>query len=68
MSIKGLLDLSMVSVFFVLVRFFDNKRKERRVTEKLNSLALTRLKREMAITFIFVVFYVIRVIVTDIGY
>jgi hypothetical protein len=68
MALKFIFDVTMVLIFIYLVSYFNKKRTEKRIASKLNASAHSLLKWESVVVFVFVVFYIIRVLFMDFGY
>ncbi len=68
MAGKFLLDVGMASLFIWLLRYFSKQRDSKSLQRKLNDQSKKRLKKESIITTVFAVFYIIRVLIMDIGY
>jgi hypothetical protein len=63
---KLILDVAMIGIFIVLVRFFNEERKAK--ISHLKEIQKKRLRTENFITWTFILFYIIRTAVMDIGY
>ena len=66
--LKFLFDIAMVTLFISLVLYFSRQRKQRKLQARLTAIAQSRLQRESLVTSVFVVFYIVRIIVMDLGY
>jgi hypothetical protein len=66
--LKFFFDIGMVTLFIVLVTFFSRQRDKQKLKARLTMSAKSRLKRESVITTVFVMFYIVRVLVMDLGY
>lgn len=58
----------MIIIFVCLIRYFDRERNIRASESKLTDWQRKRLKTENLITWTFAIFYMMRIMVTDLGY
>lgn len=68
MALKFIFDVTMVTLFIYLVSFFAKQRAQQKIIERLNEAAKNKLRREGMVTTVFIVFYIVRVILMDLGY
>lgn len=68
MAVKFLFDIGMAGLFIWLLRYFSKERDSKSIQKKLNAQSKKRLKKESMITSIFAIFYIIRVLIMDLGY